>query len=99
MDRRHFIASGATGAAAATLAAPRLANAQGAPRVRWRCPGSFPKSLDTLYGTQEHICRRVGEITDGAFQIQPFAPGELVPALQVLDAAGSGSVGCCVSAG
>ena len=90
MDRRRFIASGAAGAAVATVAAPHVANAQ--PRVRWRCPGSFPKSLDTLYGTQEHICRRVSEITDGAFQIQPFAAGELVPALQVLDAVGTGSV-------
>ena len=65
MDRRFFVAGGA---AAATLSAPALA--QTAPRIRWRCPGSFPKSLDTLYGTQEFICRRVGEITDGAFQIR-----------------------------
>ena len=55
MDRRRFIASGAAGAAAASVAAPHVANAQ--PRIRWRCPGSFPKSLETLYGTQEHICR------------------------------------------
>lgn len=90
MDRRRFIASGAAGAAVASVAAPHVASAQ--PRLRWRCPGSFPKSLDTLYGTQEFICRRVGEITEGAFQIQPFAPGEIVPALQVLDAVGQGSV-------
>ena len=90
MDRRRFVAGGAAGAAVAAVAAPAVAQTQ--PRIRWRCPGSFPKSLDTLFGTQEHICRRVAEITDGAFQIQPFAPGEIVPALQVLDAAGSGSV-------
>ena len=88
MDRRRFVAGGAAGAAVAAVAAPAVAQTQ--PRIRWRCPGSFPKSLDTLYGTQEHICRRVGEITEGAFQIQPFAPGEIVPALQVLDAAGTG---------
>ena len=33
-------------------------------------------------------------MTDGAFQIQIFGPGELVPALQVLDAVGSGTVEC-----
>jgi TRAP-type mannitol/chloroaromatic compound transport system substrate-binding protein len=73
-------------------AAPRLASAQ--PRIRWRCPGSFPKSLDTLYGTHEHIAKRVAEMTDGAFQIQVFGPGEVVPALQVMDAVGQGNVEC-----
>src|SRR6476659_4395327 len=84
MNRRRLIASGAAGAAgAATLVTPNLASAQ--PRIRWRCPGSFPKSLDTLFGTQEYIAKRVSELTDGAFQIQVFGPGEVVPALQVLD--------------
>jgi TRAP-type mannitol/chloroaromatic compound transport system substrate-binding protein len=93
MNRRRLIASGAAGAAgAATLVTPNLASAQ--PRIRWRCPGSFPKSLDTLFGTQEFIARRVSEMTDGAFQIQVFGPGELVPALQVMDAVGAGNVEC-----
>ena len=93
MDRRRFIAGGAAGAAgAATLATPHIASAQ--PRIRWRCPGSFPKSLDTLWGTQEHIARRVSEMTDGAFQIQIFGPGEVVPALQVMDAVSGGTVEC-----
>ena len=73
MDRRRLFASGAVAAAGvATLAAPNLASAQ--PRIRWRCPGSFPKSLDTLWGTHEFITRRVSEMTDGAFQITPFGP-------------------------
>ena len=95
MNRRRFIARGAAGGATAAtaLAAPNIAGAQ-QPRIRWRCPGSFPKSLDTLWGTQEHLSRRVSEMTDGAFQIQPFGPGEVVPALQVLDAAGGGTVEC-----
>jgi len=87
VNRRRLLAAGG---AAATLGAPHLANAQ--PRVNWRCAGSFPKSLDTLYWNQETICRRVSELTDGAFQIRSFAPGEIVPALQVLDAAGAGTV-------
>ena len=89
MDRRNLLA--AAGAAAA-LAAPSVASAQ--PRIRWRFPGSFPKSLDTLYGTHEHIAKRVAEMTDGAFQIQIFGPGEVVPALQVMDAVGAGNVEC-----
>ena len=93
MNRREIVAGSALGAAA-TLASPRLANAQGAPRIRWRCPNSFPKTLDTLYGAAEIVSRRVAEMSDGAFQIQCFGPGEIVPGLQVLDAVGQGSVEC-----
>lgn len=98
MHRRSIMTAGAAAAAvAAPLAAPNLASAQ--PRIRWRCPGSFPKSLDTLYGTQEHIAKRVSEMTDGAFQIQVFGPGEVVPALQVMDAVGAGTVECGYTSG
>jgi len=53
---------------------------------------SWPKSLDTLYGGCEFFSQRVAEITDNRFQIQPFAGGELVPGLQVLDAVANGTV-------
>ena len=55
---------------------------------------SFPKSLDTIYGTAQTVCRYIAEATDNKFQIQPFAAGELVPGLQALDAVTSGSVEC-----
>jgi TRAP-type mannitol/chloroaromatic compound transport system substrate-binding protein len=88
MNRRGLLAGGAVTTAA--LATPNLAAAQ--PQVLWRCAGSFPKSLDTLWGVQEMISRRVAELTGNAFQIRAFAAGELVPALQVLDAVGGGTV-------
>jgi len=90
MQRRQIAAIGAL--APATLAAPRLAAAQ--PRTRWRCPNSFPKTIDTLYGAAELVARRVRELTDGAFEISVSGPGEIVPALQILDAVGQGSVEC-----
>jgi TRAP-type mannitol/chloroaromatic compound transport system substrate-binding protein len=86
------MAGAAAMGAAATLSSPRLASAQ--PRLRWRCPGSFPKSVDTLWAVHERFCKRVEELTDGAFQIVPFGPGEIVPALQVMDAVGGGNVEC-----
>jgi TRAP-type mannitol/chloroaromatic compound transport system substrate-binding protein len=89
MNRRGLLAAGAAGTA---LAAPNLAAAQ--PQVMWRCAGSFPKSTDVLWGVQEMIARRVGELTGGAFQIRPFAAGELVPALQVMDAVTAGTIEC-----
>jgi TRAP-type mannitol/chloroaromatic compound transport system substrate-binding protein len=92
MIRRRQMAGAAAMGAAATLSTPMLASAQ--PRIRWRSPGSFPKSVDTLWAAHERFCKRVEEMTDGAFQLVPFGPGEIVPALQVLDAVGGGNVEC-----
>src|ERR1700710_1717501 len=93
MKRRDFIkvtGLGAVGAAA--IAAPAIA--QSMPVIKWRMPTSWPKSLDTIYGGAEMMCKAVGEETDGKFTIQPFAAGEIVPGLQVVDAVQNGTVEC-----
>ncbi|MFM7121986.1 MAG: TRAP transporter substrate-binding protein, partial [Fluviibacter sp.] len=59
---------------------------------------SFPKTLDTVYGGGEDFCKRVSELTEGNFEIRSFAAGEIVPALQVLDAVKDGTVECCHTA-
>lgn len=64
------------------------------PLVRWRMATSWPHSLDTIFGGAETISRRVREMSDGRFLIQPFAAGELVPGLEVLEAVQNGSVDC-----
>src|SRR5690606_4401860 len=43
-------------------------------------------------GGVELLVQRVAEMTDGNFQIRAFAAGEIVPALQVLDAVQAGTV-------
>jgi hypothetical protein len=68
----------------------RPAIAQSAPEIKWRLTSSFPKSLDTIFGTAQTLCRYIAEASDNKFQIQPFAAGELVPGLQALDAVTSG---------
>src|SRR3982751_5422025 len=90
MKRREFLTAGGVGLAASAVAAPAIA--QSMPEVKWRYATSWPKSLDTLYGGCEYFCKRVAEITDNRFQIQPFAAGEIVPGLQVLDAVSNGTV-------
>jgi Bacterial extracellular solute-binding protein, family 7 len=90
MKRREFLKVGGIGLAASGVAAPAVA--QSMPEVKWRLAASWPKSLDTLYGGCEYFCKRVAEITDRRFQIQPFAAGEIVPGLQVLDAVSNGTV-------
>src|SRR5256885_4752111 len=90
MQRRSFLKKAAAGVAAGAVAAPAIAQSQ--PSIQWRLAASWPKSLDTLYGGAELVARRVGEITDGKFTIRAFAAGEIVPALQVLDAVQAGTV-------
>jgi len=91
MNRRALF--GTTAAASAALAAPALAQTQN-PEVRWRLTSSFPRSLDILFGTAEGIARRVGQLTDGRFQIRAFPGGEIAPPFAVLDAVQQGSVEC-----
>ena len=91
MKRRDFIkATGVGVVGAATIAAPAIA--QSMPEMKWRMPTSWPKSLDTLYGGAEMFAKAVAEATDNKFQIQPFAGGEIVPGLQVVDAVQNGTV-------
>ena len=100
MDRRSFIKkaglAGAGTAAATALAAPAIA--QSMPKVSWRCTSSFPKALDTIYGAAETMAGFVRDSTDGNFDIQVFAGGELVPGLQAADAAAAGTVEMCHTA-
>src|SRR5262245_51869426 len=90
MKRRQFLIAAGAGAAAGSIAKPAIA--QSTPTIRWRLTASWPKSLDTIYGGCETIAKYVSEATDGNFHIQSFAAGEIVPALQVLDAVQNGTV-------
>ena len=90
MKRRIFLKGGAVAGATTLVAAPAIG--QSAPEIKWRLTSSFPKSLDTIYGTAQTFAKYVAEATDNKFQIQTFAAGELVPGLQALDAVSTASV-------
>jgi TRAP-type mannitol/chloroaromatic compound transport system substrate-binding protein len=90
MKRRQFLQAATVGAASTAVAAPAIA--QSMPELKWRLQSGFPKSLDTIYGAAEVIAKFVSEATDGKFQIQPFAAGEIVGTPQVADAVGNGTI-------
>ena len=93
MRRREFLRRGGAAAAAVpALAAPAIAEAM--PELNWRLASSFAKSLDAHYGTALSLCRYVAEATDGKFQLQAHAAGELTPSHQALDAVTSGAIAC-----
>src|SRR5262245_57800041 len=90
MKRRSFIAASGMGLVATSVATPAIA--QSGPEIKWRLATSWPKSLDTIFGGAEFLAKRVAEATDNKFQIRAFAGGEIVPALQVLDAVQNNTV-------
>ncbi|WP_115120161.1 TRAP transporter substrate-binding protein [Synechococcus sp. UW105] len=87
-------AAGAGALSACTIRRAEHNRSSGLPQVRWRMATSWPVSLDTIYGGAETICKRVEVMSGGGFQIEPFAAGEIVPGLEVLDAVQAGSVEC-----
>ncbi|MGE4372329.1 MAG: TRAP transporter substrate-binding protein [Xanthobacter sp.] len=97
MKRRDFLtAAGAGIAASASVAMPAIA--QTLPQVKWRCASSFQKTQDTLHSTAVNFAKRMEEMSEGRFQIQIFTAGEIVPALQVVDATQNHTVEMCYTA-
>jgi len=93
MKRRDFIRAAGVGLPAATvLAAPAIA--QERPEIRWRMTSHAPRSLDTIFGSADYFAKKLSEITEGRFQIETFAAGEIVGALQGLEAAQNNTVEC-----
>lgn len=92
MERRSFLKKAGMGAIAGTAVIGAPAVAQENPAVKWRMVSSFPRSLPALYGTGEKFVKYVKEMSGGQFQIDSFPPGEIVPALQVMDAVSNGTV-------
>ncbi len=92
MQRRSFLKKAGLGAVAGTgvIAAPAIA--QENPSIKWRMASSFPRSLVALFGSADRFTKYVKESTDGKLQIDLFPAGEIVPALQVLDAVSNGTV-------
>lgn len=90
IKRRHFLAQATTASAAvavSALAKPAIAQQ----RMEWKMVTSWPKGLAGLSTGAERLAQRIGDISGGQLTVKVYAAGELVPALQVLDAVSSGT--------
>jgi TRAP-type mannitol/chloroaromatic compound transport system substrate-binding protein len=100
LNRRNFVKKTTLGTAATSILTAcseqesqknEISPVSG-PDVNWRITTSFPPSVDMLSGAADMLANRVREMTNGKFRIRVFASGEIVPALQVMDAVQSGTV-------
>ena len=95
MDRRSVLKNAGIAGILAAGAAPAV-HAQAA--LRWRIASSFPKSLDTIYGSADVFASAVKRMTGGKFDISVHQAGELMPAFNVVDGVQSGTVEMCHTA-
>ena len=95
MDRRSIIKQAGIAGVLAAGIAPAV-HAQAA--VRWRLASSFPKSLDTIFGSAEMLSKTVKAMSGGKFEISVHPAGELMPAFGVVDALQSDTIDMAQSA-
>jgi TRAP-type mannitol/chloroaromatic compound transport system substrate-binding protein len=89
MERRQFLKGAAIGgvAAASGLAAPAIAQGN----ITWRMVTTWPRNFPGLGVGAQRLADRITAASGGRLTIQLFSAGELVPALQSLDAVIDGS--------
>ncbi|NRG17279.1 TRAP transporter substrate-binding protein [Rhizobiales bacterium] len=91
MDRRSFLKKAGVGAgataAAATLAAPAIAQS----RTDMVIVSTWPRDFPGLGISAQRLAARIGELTEGRIAVQYFAAGERVGAFDSFDEVASGN--------
>src|SRR5215203_2183925 len=87
-SRRKFL-SGAAVAAAATVAAPSVVNAQGPISMRWQ--STWP-SKDIFHEYALDFAKKINDMTGGDLKIEVLPAGAVVPAFGLLDAVSKGTL-------
>ncbi|NCA69329.1 MAG: TRAP transporter substrate-binding protein [Sphingobacteriia bacterium] len=96
MKRRDLITAAGVGLAATAVAgcqqsAADCAKAEDGPRFNWKLVTSWPKNFPGVGIGPERLARAVEESSAGRLKIKVYAAGELVPAMEVLDAVSRGA--------
>jgi len=87
MDRRSVLKKTVAAGAAATLAAPAISQN----KIEWRMVTTWPKNFPGLGVGAENLAKRINTMSGGRLTIKVYSAGELVPALQSLDAVINGT--------
>ena len=93
MKRRDILGKGALGMGAVAVGASAGSMAVAQERVRWRMATPWPAG-PLLIQAPRIMADRIRELTEGNFDIQVYQGGELVPALETLDAVQQGIAEC-----
>lgn len=91
MDRRNFLA-GAGALALAGCSSPSSTASRR--RINWRMATAWPPGMPVFQEGVELFARKVSELTDGQFNIEVFAAGEIMEGFSVFDAASKGEIQC-----
>ncbi|MFQ5694085.1 MAG: TRAP transporter substrate-binding protein, partial [Nitrospinota bacterium] len=93
MNRRAFLRTLGTGAAAAAAAVSYPGKpTKAAVRIRWRMVMTWPLHSPVLGESMDLLAADVAAMSRGRFTLKLFGGGELVPPLGVFDAVSAGSV-------
>jgi TRAP-type mannitol/chloroaromatic compound transport system substrate-binding protein len=87
-SRRRFLKVAAAGAAA-TVAAPSIASAQGPVSMRWQ--STWP-AKDIFHEYANDFAKKVNDMTGGDLRIEVLPAGAVVPAFGLLDAVSKGTL-------
>ncbi|MBI3371255.1 MAG: TRAP transporter substrate-binding protein [Betaproteobacteria bacterium] len=88
--RRKFLTTAAaTGTGAAIGGFPAIVKAQ--QPIKWKAQSMW-SSAEITYKVFEEFCARIGKLTNGRLEIQPFAAGAVVGVFETLDAVSAGAL-------
>lgn len=94
MERRKFLTGAALGAGATALATPALA--QGGKSLT--IVSTWPRDFPGLGISAQRLADRIGQLSDGALNVEYFASGERVGAFDVFDEVASGNAQAYIGA-
>ena len=96
MKRRHFVTGMAAAAGVAACSEDAQECSSGTSAIaetfEWNLATSWPPGLPGLGVGVDHLAERIEKASNGRLKIKVYAGGELVPALEVLDAVSRGTV-------
>ena len=91
-ERRRFMTTVATAAAAAVTVVADVPNVIAQPKVQWRMSTAWTPTMDILQGAALRLAKIVEEMSGGRFRIEVFPGGQIVPPFECFDAASKGTI-------